>query len=160
MNREASYTDMLRRHRPLVWRMCMRRARGNRDACLDLVQEVSLSLWEHYGDLRQGASLLEERAWVFWHARTVLDHLHRRLHVPTQSIDAELSNTLPASDGNADLDDLVSFLAPDDRTLVRMRVEGYNAAEIAESLGISRDSVYQRLHRIITKLKEELYGKQ
>ncbi len=160
MNREASYTDMLRRHRPLVWRMCMRRARGNRDACLDLVQEVSLSLWEHYGDLRQGASLLEERAWVFWHARTVLDHLHRRHHVPTQPIDVELSNTLPASDGNTNLDDLVSFLPPDDCTLVRMRVEGYNAAEIAETLCISRDSVYQRLHRIITKLKEEQYGKQ
>lgn len=160
MNREASYTDMLRRHRQMLWRMCIRRARGNRDTCLDLVQEVSLSLWEHYGDMRQGTSLFEERAWVFWHARTVLDHLHRRHRVPTQPIDASIANTIPASDCSANIDDLVSFLDPDERNLVRMRIEGYNAAEIAGAIGISRDAVYQRLHRIITKLKEERYGIQ
>ena len=160
MSREESYTDMLRRHRSLVWRMCMRRARGNRDVCLDLVQDVSVSLWEHYGDFRQGVSLFEERAWVFWHTRTVLDHLHRRHTVPTQPIDAVIANTITASDGIDNLDDLVGFLNPDDRTLVRMRVEGYNAAEIAAAMDISRDAVYQRMHRIIIKLKEEQYGKQ
>lgn len=144
----------------MVWRMCMRRARGNRDICLDLLQEVSLSLWEHYGDLRPGSNLFEERAWVFWHTRTVLDHLHRRQRVPVETMSPEIVDNLCASDEEDNLEDLVAFLSPDDRRIVRMRVEGYKAAEIAAELGVSRDVVYQRLHRIIIKLKEEQNGKQ
>lgn len=160
MNHHEAYTQMLLRHRKMIWRMCIRRAQGDRDICLDLVQEVSLSLWEHYGDLRQGVSLLEERAWVFWHTRSVLDHLHRRQRLPMQTIDARIINTVAVTDGYASLDDIVGFLDPEDKKLIRMRIEGYNAAEIAAAMNISRDAVYQRSHRIIEKLKEEQYGKQ
>lgn len=160
MTRHDAYTAFLCRHRGMIWRICMRRARGNRDICLDLVQDVSLSLWEHYGDLRQGASLLEERAWVFWHTRSVLDHLHRRHKVPVQPIDNEVINAIPVAAGEVNLDDIVYFLDHDDKKLISMRIEGYNAAEIAAAMNISRDAVYQRTHRIIERLKEEQYGKQ
>ena len=74
---QEAYTELLRRHRPLVWRLCWVRAHGDYELCRDLVQEVTLSLWEHYGRLRPHATALQERAWVLWHTRTVLDHLHR-----------------------------------------------------------------------------------
>ncbi len=49
MDRYESYTALLSRHRHLVWTLCWARAQGDVERCRDLVQEVSLSLWEHYG---------------------------------------------------------------------------------------------------------------
>lgn len=150
---QQTYTELLRRHRPLIWTLCWARAHGDYERCRDLVQEVSLSLWEHYGRLRPKATALQERAWVLWHTRTVLDHLHRR---PSPTL-VPLPATLPAAeDGNTDqVDDLLASLGEDDRRLVQMRLDGYDADEIGRALGIKRDAVYQRLHRIIERLKKE-----
>ena len=35
-----------------------------------------------------------------------------------------------------------------------MRLDGYEAEEIAKALGIKRNAVYQRLHRIIERLRK------
>ena len=151
---QQSYTELLRRHRQLVWMLCWTRAHGDYERCRDLVQEVSLSLWEHYGRLRPQATALQERAWVLWHTRTVLNHLHRR---PSPTL-VPLSADVPADDtnGRETIDDLLALLGNDDRRLVTMRLEGYDADEISEALGIKRDAVYQRLHRIIERLRKEL----
>lgn len=151
MDSHKKYTELLLRHRPLVWALCWRRARGDYERCRDLVQEVSLSLWEHYGRLRPGAGPLQERAWVVWHTRSVLDHLHRR---PSPTL-VPLPDDMPAEVNDTDdtLDDLLAALPPDDRRLVQLRLEGRDGAYIAEKLGIKRDAVYQRLHRIIERLR-------
>ena len=150
---QKAYTDLLKRHRTMVWTLCWARARGDYERCRDLVQEVALSLWEHYGSLRHDAGPLQERAWVFWHTRTVLDHLHRR---PSPTL-VPLPDELPAArdDSRETIDSLLDTLAPDDRRLVQMRLDGYSAEEIAQRLGIRRDAVYQRLHRIIIRLRKE-----
>ena len=77
-----------------------------------------------------------------------------------QPIDNEVINAIPVAAGEVNLDDIVYFLDHDDKKLISMRIEGYNAAEIAAAMNISRDAVYQRTHRIIERLKEEQYGKQ
>ena len=150
---QQAYTELLRRHRQLVWRLCWVHSHGDYERCRDLVQEVSLSLWEHYGRLRPNATALQERAWVLWHTRSVLDHLHRRSS-PTL---VPLPPNLPADDdtGRETLDDLLATLDSVDRKLVTMRLEGYDAAEIGRALGIKRDAVYQRLHRIIERLRKQ-----
>lgn len=154
MNRKQSYTDLLRRHRPLVWTLCWSRARGDYERCRDLVQEVSLSLWEHYGRLRPNATLLQERAWVFWHTRSVLDHLHRRPSPTLVPLPAEIPDR---RDDEADrLESLLDVLDDDDRQLVKMRLAGYDANEIAHIFGIKRNAVYQRLHRIVERLRKEM----
>ncbi|MBR4738655.1 MAG: sigma-70 family RNA polymerase sigma factor [Bacteroidales bacterium] len=154
MNSQKAYTELLRRHRTLVWTLCWARARGDYECCRDLVQEVSLSLWEHYGRLRPNATALQERAWVLWHTRTVLDHLHRRLS-PTL---VPLSKEMAAEEEGRSAEVIADLLAPldkEDRLLVKMRLEGYSAEEIGRELGIKRNAVYQRLHRIIERLKKE-----
>ena len=62
MDRHESYTALLVRHRQLVWALCWARAHGDRERCRDLVQDVSLSLWEHFGKLRPGANTLTLKA--------------------------------------------------------------------------------------------------
>lgn len=152
MDSRQSYTNLLRRHRTLLWSLCWARSRGDYERCRDLVQEVSLSLWEHYGRLRPNTSPLQERAWVLWHTRTVLDHLLRR---PSPTL-VPLRDDVPAEvdDSKEQLDDLLSSFSDSDRQLVHLRLDGYDAAEIAQRLHISRDAVYQRLHRIIERLQK------
>lgn len=153
MNNHEAYTEMLSRHRQLVWSLCWTRARGEVERCRDLVQDVSLSLWEHYGKLRPGANAFEERAWVAWHTRSVLDHLHRR---PTPTL-VPLTEEVPdrQNDDGEIIDELLEHLNDTDRRMVQLRLEGYTADEIAGQIGLSRDAVYQRLHRIIERLRKE-----
>ena len=84
MDRNSAYYELLERYRPMVWRLCWRHARGDWDRCNDLVQEVSIALWEHFGQLRPNATTQEQRAWVRWQARSVLD-LQRRKHTSSPS---------------------------------------------------------------------------
>ena len=152
MDNKQTYTDLLRRNRSLVWALCWSRARGDYERCRDLVQEVSLSLWEHYGRLRPNAGPLQERAWVLWHTRSVLDHLHRR---PSPTL-VPRPDDMPevVDESHERLDDIMASLEESDRTLIQMRLDGYDATEIAQQMHISRDAVYQRLHRIINRLQK------
>lgn len=152
MDRHESYTALLVRHRQLVWALCWARAHGDRERCRDLVQEVSLSLWEHFGKLRPGASPFEERAWVAWHTRTVLDHLHRRPSPTLVPLPPDMA--AEPDDHDERLNEVLASLDGDESRLLRLRLEGYEAAEIGDTLGISRDAVYQRLHRIIERLRK------
>ena len=160
MDRHESYTALLRRHRHLVWTLCWARAQGDVERCRDLVQEVSLSLWEHFGKLRLDASPFEERAWVTWHTRTVLNHLHRRPKPVLVPLTDRMAAHLPAPDDGNPLDALMETLSPVDQQLVQLRLEGYDAAAIATQLNIKRDTVYQRLHRIIERLRKQNEKKQ
>lgn len=153
MESQQSYTALLCRHRRLVWTLCWARARGDLERCRDLVQDVSLSLWEHYGKLRPEASALEERAWVVWHTRSVLNHHHRRPTPVLVPLPTDLSSEEDSC--KETLDELLDRLNNTDRQLVQLRLEGYTADEIAEKTGLKRDAVYQRLHRIIERLRKE-----
>ena len=66
----------------MVWALCWKSARGNRSRCKDLLQEVSITLWIHFDELRPDAVLQEEKAWVRWWTRSVLD-LQRRKERPS-----------------------------------------------------------------------------
>ena len=56
------------------------------------------------------------------------------------------------------LETLIDNLTEEERSLLQLRLDGYNAEEIAQRVGLTRDAVYQRLHRIVNKLKQ--YGKE
>lgn len=156
MQNSDPFDKLLKRHRPMVWRMCWISAHGNYERCRDLVQEVSIALWRHFDQLRPDATLQEERAWVRWQTRSVLD-FHRRMQRPTP---------LPLTPGMADmqaaddileqqeeLEELMSTLNDDERRMLRLQLEGYRADEIAEAMGLKRDAVYQRLHRVVGKMR-------
>ena len=74
---------MLMRHREMLWRMCWNWTGGNRDRCCDLLQEVSIALWENFDKLRPGASASQERSWVRWQARSVFYQIGRQKRLST-----------------------------------------------------------------------------
>lgn len=156
MNRHDTFTDLLQRHQTMLWRMCWRRANGDRDDCLDLMQEVSIALWENLDKLRPECTPGEERAWVYWQTRAVFDWLRRRQQPPTEPLTEVLADTLADTDTHGqqeELEHLTASLSPDEQRMIRLHLEGYGAEEIANRLGINRNSVYQRMHRAVSKMR-------
>ena len=159
MDRQSRYTELLKRHLPMVWRKCWVRARGNYERCRDLVQEVSIALWLHLDQLRTDVSPKEEKAWVWWMTRTTLDHLHRSQRPPMVALTEVMAETIPDADNSAveeDIEELMAALSPEEQQLMRLHIEGYRADEIAETLGLRRDTVYQRMHRALGKARKAL----
>ena len=156
MDRQSAYTQLLHRHRAMVWRMCWRAARGNWARCNDLAQEVSIMLWLHFDALRADASPAEERSWVYWQCRSSLYQQRRRQKPSMLSLTALMEETL--ADDNSlqqkeEIEHLIASLPYDDQQLVRLHLDGYHADEIASLMNLSRDAVYQRLHRIIVRAR-------
>ena len=158
MDRNNAYNELLERYRPMVWRLCWRHARGDWDRCNDLVQEVSIALWEHFGQLRPDTTTQEQRAWVRWQARSVLDLQRRKQHLVTEPFTDAMTETLvdePESDKEK-VAEVMELLTPEEQRLVRLQLCGYNAAEVAQIMHLTRDAVYQRMHRIIVKARNAL----
>lgn len=154
--RQTAYTALLMRHRDMLWRMCWNRAGGDRDRCQDLLQEVSLALWENFDKLRPNSAAGQERAWVRWQARSVFYQMGRRKTPDMSPLSDALSDTLAADDDRRRsemIDDLLAALGPDDQRMVRLYLEGYRGDEIGTAMGVSRDTVYQRMRRLTQKLK-------
>lgn len=159
MDRQSAYTELLERYRPLVWRMCWFRARGNWDRCNDLVQEVSIALWLHFDALRPDATPAEKRAWIYWQCRSTLD-LQRRLQKPSmQPLTALLEETVAAEDTRhmqEEIEELMAALSPEEQRLVGLYLEGYKTREIADLMNLSHDTVYQRMHRAVGKARKAM----
>ena len=141
----------------MVWRMCWVASWGNYERSRDLMQEVSIALWIHYEQLRPDASPQEERAWVRWRTRSVID-LQRRLkkNMPAIPLSPGMEDTLSSSDvepQREELDRLMESLGADEKHLLQLLLEGYRADEIGEALGMGRDVVYQRYHRAVKKMR-------
>lgn len=156
INRQSAYTELLQRHHAMVWRMCWVAARGDRARCNDLVQEVSIVLWLRMDALRGDASAGEERSWVYWQCRSSLDLLRRRQKPSLLPLTALMEETLAddnSSQQKEEIEHLMAFLTADDQRLVRLYLDGYHADEIAAIMSLSRDAVYQRLHRAIAKAR-------
>ncbi len=136
--------------------MCWLRARGDWEQCRDLVQEVSVALWMHIGELRTGITSAEERAWVRWVTRSALDHRTRKRRVETLPLTPLHEERIAAEDRQAqkeDIDDMMASLSHDEQRIMQLRLEGFRANEIASIMGLSNDAVYQRIHRIAVKMR-------
>jgi len=154
-----AYCAFIERHRETVWRTCYHFAKGNRVACEDMVQEVWIALWLRFDQLKTNAPELMQRAWLKRVTQSVLVDLYRRAESEPERLTPALVNTLPDThvDYAESIDDLMSTLSDDEERLLRMRLEGYDAQEIADEFKMERNAVYVRINRIITKLRRR-YG--
>lgn len=154
------YTALLMRHRDLLWHLCWHHAHGDRDRCLDLLQEVSIALWENIGKLRGDASPRQERAWVKWQARSVFYQIGRQQKTQLLPLNEALADDghTPGSENEEmqrreTIDDLLATLSPNEQRMIRLYLQGYNGDEIGQQMGISRNNYYQRMHRTIQKMR-------
>ena len=154
-----TYCAFMERHREMVWHICWRFAKGNRMACEDMVQEVWIALWMKFDQLKTEVSEREQRAWLKRITRSVLVDLYRRAEPESEQLTPALVNMLPDTPINyvESIDDLMAALTDDEERMMRMRLEGYDAQEIADEFKMERNAVYVRINRIIAKLRKR-YG--
>lgn len=133
----------------------------------DLLQEILLSTWRALPGFRGDSSL---RTWAFRVAHnTALKH-QRGLGRARHQVETYARDTLPPE---ATLDDdpatvserreellrlqrLIGELAPADRQLVVLQLEGLSGTEISEITGLSATNASTRLHRLRAKLTRRL----
>ena len=153
--RYEDYKSFMRRHQKTVWRVCYDFARGDIPRCEDMAQEVWIMLWLKF-DTMTGRSEWQQRVWVRRVTRSVLVDLYRKKHPELEPVTEEMAESVATeeSDVAERIDDLFSALPPDEQCLMRMRLEGCSAEEIAAGLKIDPNAVYQRVNRIMNKLRQ------
>ncbi|MBR0169854.1 MAG: sigma-70 family RNA polymerase sigma factor [Bacteroidales bacterium] len=154
MNSHETYTNLLREHTAIIWSMCQDASPNDLEHCRDLFQDVAMRLWMHIEEVRPDAQPHEKKAWVEWQARHVIEHAGRRQRPEPLDVSPDLPDDHTDEEIRTLVNDLMAQLPSDDRHLLQMRMEGYSADEIATDMGLKRDAVYQRWHRILARLRK------
>jgi len=149
---------------------CVRRlVRGyesDADRQRDLLQEIHIELWRSLKRFDQRCSL---RTWVYRVAHNVAaDHLAKRRKVSERLVELEALSADPtARAGEAherrreelvELQALIHRLAPLDRQIILLYLEGASAAEIADVTGLTPGNTATKIHRIKKLLNRNLTG--
>jgi RNA polymerase sigma-70 factor (ECF subfamily) len=129
------------------------------DQRLDLLQEIHFALWRSFAGFDGRCS---ERTWVYRVAHNVAtSHVLKRRRSPAQklaSLDEIAAQGDPTqADPEAEVGDrqalarltaLIQALAPPDRQVVVLYLEGLEAAAIGEVCGLSPGAVAAKIHRL------------
>jgi RNA polymerase sigma-70 factor (ECF subfamily) len=152
--------DVFQQHASLVFRTA-RALTGSSEEAEDIVQTVFLRL------LRGDAGALRKNPKGYLYRAAVnlsLDVLRARRRRPFIRDVGDLEASTPAAPGFGthayhQLDDALAQLDPPSVEILTLRyVHGYNDAEIARMLGVSRGAMAGRLFRLRRRLKALLHG--
>ena len=156
MSDGEQYTTLLLQHKKLIWYLCRRYAKRDPDRCCDLVQEVSIALWERYVLRKPNHGALAEMRWVTRNTNTLLRNIHRRKQLEEVPLADWMADSIADNrDRERNLvQELIDALPDEDRHLLQMRLDGYEVQEIGQMMGLTPNAVYKRIARIIMKLKQ------
>ena len=122
----------------------------------DLLQDIHIAVWRSLAGFEQRSSL---RTWVYRVAHnTAASHVRRQRRArraPLVSLD-ELDEVADSIDREEEVTqsvvlarvrEIIHMLKPIDRDVLLLYLEGLEAADIADIVGISRSNVAQKVHR-------------
>lgn len=154
--RHERFEEQIAAHRRLLLKVGHLYARTPDDRD-DLVQEIALQLWRAFPrfDAR-----LRFSTWMYRVALNVAISWSRAEGVRARHVEAADDRVLdiPAPEPSEDarrLEEAVRALAPLDRALVVLHLEGHTHAEIAEVLGLGASNVGTRLSRLVATMKKK-----
>lgn len=155
----AEFAEAIAEHRRLIARIAASYARTAEDR-RDLAQDILLQLWRAWPRFDPARAKLT--TWMYRIALNVAISSLRRPAVPHAADDPALPATLaaPADDpGDAQLAQLyaaIATLAPLDRALVVLHLDGHPHARIAEVLGLGESNVATKLSRLRAVLRARI----
>lgn len=154
---EKEFTDLIRRHRDMIWSVCRSYRLSAAWTVEDAFHEVLCDLWRGYGSFDRHSS---ERTWIFRVATNTMISLTRRMGNQPAPLVSELPDvqdrTEPPiqADNYRHLIDLVEALPEPDRSIVKAHAQGFGYAEIAKICGLTVGAVSMRLTRALRKLRQ------
>jgi RNA polymerase sigma-70 factor (ECF subfamily) len=136
------------------------------DQQLDLLQEMHIALWRSLKGFDRRCSL---RTWVYRVANNVgADHLAKRRKASERLVEIEVLSLDPTAQGGqaqerrredlAELQALIRRLAPLDRQIILLYLEGATAVEIADVTGLTPGNTATKIHRIKKLLNRNFSG--
>lgn len=149
------FAALLEAHRGIVGKVAFTYARSSHDRD-DLTQEIAAELWRSYARYDQ------RRPFATWAYRVALNvaitHLRRTARRTTEPLAADLAAPEPRGpdDRVGALRAVMESLAPLDRALLILYLDGRSYAEIADVLGISETNVATKIGRLKQALRRDI----
>jgi RNA polymerase sigma-70 factor (ECF subfamily) len=139
------------------------------DVRRDLLQDIHLAIWRSLAKFDGRCAL---RAWVYRVAHnTAISHVSRAIrlrfgaHLTLDELDALPLTSVEPVDVRVDqqrarerVSALIRQLNPFDRQMIVLYLEGLEAAEIAEIVGLSPGAVATKLYRLRRMLAQRFHG--
>jgi RNA polymerase sigma-70 factor, ECF subfamily len=137
-------------------RRLVRGYESDADRQRDLLQEMHIELWRSLKGFDHRCGL---RTWVYRVANNVgADHLAKRRKVSERLVELEALSVDPTAQAGeaqerrreelAELQSLIHRLAPLDRQIILLYLEGATAMEIADVTGLTPGNTATKIHRI------------
>lgn len=155
-NYNQSFTAMVKRHEKIIFSVCFFYA--TREVPFDDIrQEVLISLFRGYRNFRQESS---ESTWVYKVCINTCLFSLRKLTPRVRTISFDEIPCLHFQDDNHNasreklewLYSLIAQLNPMEKALILMWLDELSYEEIAENMGVPRNTVASRLYRIKEKI--------
>lgn len=153
--------ELLARYEERIYRFGLRMC-GDEESAREVLQETMLAAFRNLPGFRGEASL---STWLYQIARSFCIKARRGIR-PTAPVDATIPDEKPSPDmqvharriGEA-LASAIAMLPPEQREVLVLRdVEGLDAQEAAEVVGIEIGALKSRLHRARMALRGQLAG--
>lgn len=152
MNDNKEFINILMQNKRIIYKVCFMYADDN-DDINDLYQEVVLSLWKAYQNFEGRSSV---STWIYRIAlNTCITGLRKKKnydYVPLQQ-DIDILDDCERDELLKQMYHLIHQLDNVDRMYIMLWLDEKNYDEIAEIVGVSRNNVAIRIHRIKEKLK-------
>lgn len=151
-----SFAEMVRQHEKIIFSVCFFYA-TNDVPFEDIRQEVLISLFKGYGNFRRDCS---ESTWVYKVCINTCLFSLRKLSPKIKTLSFDQLPIIHFQDDN-DMElkeklewlySVITQLNPMDKALILMWLDDIPYNDIASSMGIPRNTVASRLHRIKEKI--------
>lgn len=151
---KKKFVEVLHTHQGIIHQIC-RVYYANLQDREDAFQEVVLQLWKSFPKFRQEAKIT---TWMHSVAiRTILKKVRQEKARPDLT-ELEEANHQEFATPSPEVDDYMEYallqLAPLDKALVILHLEGYNYDEMADMLELTKTNVASKLSRIKQKIKK------
>lgn len=154
---EQEFLQLIRQHQGIIYKLAALYA-ADEEEKKDFCQEILLQAWKSFTRFRYEAKF---STWLYRVSLNTLLTIQRKERIIDyrDSLDA-LENRATTGSGispeAAALEQAIRRLPETDRALISMHLDGYNHDEIAETIGINKNHVAVKLHRIKQQLSQIL----
>lgn len=145
---------------PVINKICFSYSNSKEDMA-DLKQDILINIWKGISNFRDESSL---STWVYRIAfNTAVSTVRKRYSRPTTLPIEIVTADYPDSNSDSDyierveiMHKLISSLSAVDRAIITMRLDDRSYDEIAEVVGINKNNVAVRLHRIKSRMQQQV----